>query len=169
MARRANIVRINEDIILIDDAGDSTCYLVTGKERALLIDTANGQENLGEIVGELTELPVTVVNTHGHIDHIYGNVFFEEAWMHPADFRLHDEHFRLPEGEELKHRGWNPADCCPWKMIRSLTLAVSIWRSSRFPAIPRAALLCYAGSIGFYSPGTRSTAIFGCSWRNPAP
>ena len=70
MARRANIVRINEDIILIDDAGDSTCYLVMGKERALLIDTANGQENLMEIVGELTTLPVTVVNTHGHIDHI---------------------------------------------------------------------------------------------------
>ena len=79
MARRANIVRVNEDIILIDDAGDSTCYLVTGKEQALLIDTANGQENLMEIVGELTELPVTVVNTHGHIDHIFGNVFFKEA------------------------------------------------------------------------------------------
>ena len=31
MARRANIVRVNEDIILIDDAGDSTCYLVMGE------------------------------------------------------------------------------------------------------------------------------------------
>ena len=113
MARRANIVRINEDIILIDDAGDSTCYLVTGKEQALLIDTANGQENLMEIVGELTELPVTVVNTHGHIDHIFGNVFFKEAWMHPADFKLHDEHFRLPEGEELKRRGLKPCRLMP--------------------------------------------------------
>ena len=30
MATRANVVNINEDIILIDDAGDSTCYLVMG-------------------------------------------------------------------------------------------------------------------------------------------
>ena len=113
MARRANIIRVNEDIILIDDAGDSTCYLVMGEQRALLIDTANGQENLMEIVGELTELPVTVVNTHGHIDHIFGNVSFEEAWMHPADFKLHDEHFRLPEGEELKRRGLKPCRLMP--------------------------------------------------------
>ena len=113
MAARANVIRINEDIMLIDDAGDSTCYLVKGNRRALLIDTANGRENLREIVGELTSLPVTVLNTHGHIDHIYGNVFFEEAWMHPADFKLHDEHFRLPEAEELKRRGLSPCRLIP--------------------------------------------------------
>ena len=108
MATRANVVNINEDIILIDDAGDSTCYLVMGDKKALLIDTANGRENLREIIGGLTNLPVTVVNTHGHLDHIYGNVYFEEALMHPADFKLHDEHFRLPEAEELKRVGLSP-------------------------------------------------------------
>jgi len=30
MAQRANMIPINEDVTLIDDAGASTCYLVTG-------------------------------------------------------------------------------------------------------------------------------------------
>lgn len=113
MASRAKIARINDNIILIDDAGDSTCYLVTGKKRALLIDSVNGRENLRDIIGELTLLPVTVVNTHGHIDHIYGNVYFEEAHLHPADFKLHDEHFMLPPAKELKRHGLKPCHLVP--------------------------------------------------------
>lgn len=115
MATRANIHPINENIVLIDDAGESTCYLVKGEKRALLIDTANGRENLREIIGQLTQLPVTVVNTHGHIDHIYGNVYFEEACLHPADFMLHNEHFMLPEAERLKKKGLQPCRLIPLK------------------------------------------------------
>ena len=87
---RAKIQQIRPNVWLIDDAGESTCYLITGGEKALLVDTANGYEDLAEIVRSLTDLPVTVVNTHGHGDHIFGNAFFDEAWMHPADFALHD-------------------------------------------------------------------------------
>lgn len=115
MERRANIAAINGDIYRIDDAGESTCYLVTGETRALLIDTANGRENLADIVGELTDMPVTVVNTHGHIDHVYGNVYFSEAYMHPSDFKLHDAHFRLPEADALKKQGLKPCRLLPLK------------------------------------------------------
>ena len=87
---RAIIKQIRPNVWLIDDAGESTCFLITGAEKALLVDTANGYEDLAEIVRSITDLPVTVVNTHGHGDHILGNVYFDEAWMHPADFALHD-------------------------------------------------------------------------------
>ena len=90
---RAIIKQIRPNVHLIDDAGESTCYLITGSEKALLVDTANGYEDLNEIVRSLTNLPVIVVNTHGHGDHIYGNVYFEEAWLHPADFALYDQFF----------------------------------------------------------------------------
>ena len=90
---RANIIQIRPNVYLIDDAGDSTCYLITGSERALLVDSVNGYEDLKAITKTLTDLSVIVVNTHGHGDHIYGNVYFEEAWLHPADFALYDQFF----------------------------------------------------------------------------
>ena len=87
---RANIIQIRPNVCLIDDAGESTCYLITGREKALLVDTVNGYEDLHAIVRTITDLPVVVVNTHGHGDHVFGNVYFDEAWMHPADFWLYE-------------------------------------------------------------------------------
>ena len=53
---RAIIKQLRPNVHLIDDAGESTCYLITGSEQALLVDTANGYEDLHEIVRSLTEL-----------------------------------------------------------------------------------------------------------------
>ena len=75
---------------------DATMYLVCGKERACLIDTAYGLSDLKALARRLTDLPVTVVNTHGHIDHVLGNHWFHDggngrARMHPADRPLYEE------------------------------------------------------------------------------
>ena len=109
---RAKITQLRPNVYLIDDAGESTCYLITGSERALLADTANGCEDLAEIVRSLTDLPVTVVNTHGHGDHIFGNVYFDEAWLHPADFPLHDMFFGYAK-EDMEKNGLHPAALKP--------------------------------------------------------
>ncbi len=110
---RAKITQLEKNVYLIDDAGESTCYLICGSERALLVDTLNGVDNLLEIVRGLTALPVTVVNTHGHCDHVYGNVFFEEAWLHPADDALMKEHFAMFQAE-LDKRDLRP---CPTRPL----------------------------------------------------
>lgn len=112
-SNRANIIHLRPNVYLIDDAGESTCYLVCGSEQALLIDTVNGMEDLRAIVRSLTELPVTVVNTHGHCDHIYGNVYFDEAWLHPADLPIAREHFAMFQ-EEISKRGLTP---CPFRAL----------------------------------------------------
>ncbi len=57
------------------------CYLLIGSTSALLIDTAYGQGDLRYFVESLTDLPITVVNTHGHTDHSGGNAFWSEVWM----------------------------------------------------------------------------------------
>ena len=106
---RAKIHAIRPNVTLIDDAGESTCYLICGSERALLVDSVNGYEDLSEIVRSLTDLPVIVVNTHGHGDHIFGNVYFDEAWLHPADNALYDMFFGYAQEEMAKH-GLKP---CP--------------------------------------------------------
>lgn len=95
--RKVTLTPINEAITLLDDNGESTCYVVRGTERALVIDTANGYADIRAHARELTDLPLTVVNTHGHIDHVLGNVYFDEAYLHPADRALHDAAFAYPE------------------------------------------------------------------------
>ncbi len=57
-------------------AEDPKSFLVEGADRAVLIDTGIGVGNLGEVIRELTDLPVTVVTTHAHWDHVGGNRWF---------------------------------------------------------------------------------------------
>ena len=57
----------------------ATMYLVCGTEKACLIDTAFGLGDLKEITEQLGHLPVTVVNTHGHSDHVLGNQRFYDG------------------------------------------------------------------------------------------
>lgn len=64
-------------------------YLVLGAEKALLIDTGFGLDSLKRLVDSLTDLPVLLVNTHGHPDHGGGNAEFGRPLLHPADNGLY--------------------------------------------------------------------------------
>ena len=75
-------------IWLMDEAHEATGYLVVGEEKACMIDTMNGYNDLHAAVRKITDKPLIVVNTHGHPDHIFGNVYFNHAYMHPADLPL---------------------------------------------------------------------------------
>jgi len=66
-------------------ADSVTSYLLGGRERALLVDTGLGIGNIREAVEELTGLPLLVVNTHAHYDHIGGNRWFGGVWAHEAE------------------------------------------------------------------------------------
>jgi len=61
-------------------------FLFTGTKSALVADTGFLPENVYKYVKTLTDLPVTLVNTHTDPDHIGGNYSFEEAYMHPSEF-----------------------------------------------------------------------------------
>lgn len=60
-------------------------YLLEGTEKAVIIDTGIGNIPLGSIVKELTDLPVEVINTHYHGDHVGGNGDFEIVYLGAAD------------------------------------------------------------------------------------
>ena len=76
---------IKPGIFVIDENHESTGYLVVGEKKACLIDTMLGYHDYRKLVEELTDKPYVVVNTHGHPDHIYGNFYFDEAYINPAD------------------------------------------------------------------------------------
>lgn len=54
-------------------------YLIEGGEKSLLIDTGLGIGNIKRIVDQLTSLPVIVINTHSHHDHIGDNWRFQNC------------------------------------------------------------------------------------------
>lgn len=67
-------------------------YLVEGGDRAALIDSGMGFSGLSQVVGSLTQKPVIVLCTHGHLDHVGANGQFERVYIHPADESLLREH-----------------------------------------------------------------------------
>jgi glyoxylase-like metal-dependent hydrolase (beta-lactamase superfamily II) len=57
---------------------EAISYLVLGSERGVLIDAGTGIGDIRQVVEELTDLPVSVVLTHEHYDHIGGAYRFDE-------------------------------------------------------------------------------------------
>jgi glyoxylase-like metal-dependent hydrolase (beta-lactamase superfamily II) len=61
-------------------------YLILGKTRALLFDTGMGISNIREVVEGLTSLPVSVLNSHTHDDHVGDNWRFSDIYGMDTDF-----------------------------------------------------------------------------------
>ncbi len=101
MDKELFIREVRPGIWLMDEAHEATGYLVVGTERACVIDTMNGYNDLYQAVRKITDKPLTVVNTHGHPDHIFGNIYFEEARIHPADLELASQFTEDPEFLDL--------------------------------------------------------------------
>lgn len=80
---------VNDRVLAIKSLNGEFVYLILGEERALLIDTCVGVGNLRQFVDSLTELPLTVALTHGHIDHAMGAPEFEEVYLNPLDIPIY--------------------------------------------------------------------------------
>ena len=91
------VKQIKPGVYLLDEKHEATGYLVVGESKACVIDTMNGVCNLKEEVRKLTDKPLMVINTHGHPDHIYGNMYFDEAYINPLDLELAQQFIDDPE------------------------------------------------------------------------
>ncbi|MDQ2683909.1 MAG: MBL fold metallo-hydrolase, partial [Chloroflexota bacterium] len=60
-------------------------YLVLGSARAALIDTGMGVGDIRALVESLTSLPVIVLQSHAHNDHIGGSWQFDEVLVHQLE------------------------------------------------------------------------------------
>lgn len=79
-----NVYRIGNSAVHSD--------LLVGEHHALLFDTGYGFDDLHGLVRRITDLPLYVVNSHGHVDHACGNWQFEEVFIHSEDVAVCIEH-----------------------------------------------------------------------------
>jgi glyoxylase-like metal-dependent hydrolase (beta-lactamase superfamily II) len=86
---------LERGVWLVAEPVHVNCFLVAGRERAVLIDSGLGIADIRPIVESLTDLDVMVANTHHHWDHVGGNDRFSEVAIH----ELGEEHLRA--GDDL--------------------------------------------------------------------
>ncbi|HTB13399.1 MAG TPA: MBL fold metallo-hydrolase [Bryobacteraceae bacterium] len=65
---------------------ETISYLIVGQTKALLFDTGMGIGNIQHATAELTRLPIVVLNSHTHVDHVGGNWQFDTILAMDADF-----------------------------------------------------------------------------------
>jgi glyoxylase-like metal-dependent hydrolase (beta-lactamase superfamily II) len=93
-----HVEAVGSGVHLISEPGHVNNYLITGADRALLFDSGTGISSISTIVASLTELPVTVVSSHHHIDHRGGNADLATGAVNVAEFAAHPAAFD-PDGE----------------------------------------------------------------------
>ena len=67
-------------------AEETIGYLIVGKKRALEFDTGMGISDIKKVISELTNLPIIVLNSHTHDDHVGGNWQFDTIYGMDTDF-----------------------------------------------------------------------------------
>jgi glyoxylase-like metal-dependent hydrolase (beta-lactamase superfamily II) len=70
-------------------------YLVEGDDKAALLDTGSGAGSLKACVEKLTDKPVIVLMTHGHVDHAMGSAEFADCYMNLQDAYIYEEHGKM--------------------------------------------------------------------------
>ena len=65
---------------------ETISHLIVGDDRALLFDTGVGLLPLKPVVERITNLPITVLNSHTHYDHVGGNWEFSSVLTIDSDY-----------------------------------------------------------------------------------
>jgi glyoxylase-like metal-dependent hydrolase (beta-lactamase superfamily II) len=91
-------------------------YLLLGKRRALLYDTGPGLYSIRSVVQTLTQLPIIVIPSHLHFDHVGDVVEFSDvrlldtaalrAQAHGSEFVETPGQFMLKGGTRYRFAGW---------------------------------------------------------------
>ncbi len=88
------INQVNEHSYRFSDKMGVYFDLFVGESKALLFDTGYGFGNIRNAVGQITDRPLIVVNSHGHLDHTCGNFQFANCriYMHRSEKEIYKMH-----------------------------------------------------------------------------
>ena len=83
------VYKPTEDVFAIYEphqAEETISYLIVGEKRALLFDTGMGISDLKKVIAQLTKLPIILLNSHTHNDHVGDNWEFSTIYGMDTDF-----------------------------------------------------------------------------------
>ncbi len=110
-----------------------TSFLIVGSRRAVLFDTGLGVVAIDRVVRQLTAMPVTVINSHTHFDHVGGNRWFADVRNLDLPFSVASAYGQV--GEALREYASDTLAedrvCGPLPdSVRSRDYAIPTWRTS---------------------------------------
>ena len=111
-------------------AEETISYLILGKKRALLFDTGMGISDIRKVTGELTQLPIVVLNSHTHNDHVGGNWEFDTVYGMDTDFTRANAMGSRQDAQDELGTGMICGDLP--KGFDSKSYATRPWKVSRF-------------------------------------
>lgn len=94
-----SVEKIDADTFVISEYKhweETHCYLLIGTNAAVLIDTGLGIANIKSLVESITSMPVLVVTTHIHWDHIGGHKYFKDMAVHENEVEWISGKFPIP-------------------------------------------------------------------------
>lgn len=89
--------KVTKNITAIRSRSGEIMYLIEGEGRAVLIDTCLGIKGLRSFVEQLTTKPITVLLTHGHVDHAMGAPEFDDVYLNLKDLEIYQKQKELSE------------------------------------------------------------------------
>ncbi len=156
------MVQFKKDTWEIDEFDCASVFLLIGSERALLIDCGMGIGDLRGAVEMLTDKPVTVALSHGHVDHTGNARQFSEVWLNPAD-----QGVNIPESLEwrrgdVEHIARRQKDCigAPYTMFHLYPFDINV--DLREPTEPMPVIHDLVDGARFDLGGGRVVTAYAC-------
>ena len=110
----------------IEDRIGMYATLLVGTKGAFLVDTGVGIGDLRAAVESLTDKPLTVVNTHGHVDHYGGNYQFDRVLLNPKDNEVAKRSIELMDIREIVLDRMAKEGCVPQGFDRQAYFAYNL-------------------------------------------
>jgi glyoxylase-like metal-dependent hydrolase (beta-lactamase superfamily II) len=154
-----DVKKLTGQLYLIRDKADCYSTLLVGEERALVWDTGSGIGDLKQVIRGITSLPLLVIVSHGHFDHIGGSAQFAQVYMDEKDRVILDGYDEETLGRWVRELCPSEAGCGTyfqtnhWENIKNLD----------FDRFDLGNLFCHIvslpghsmGSIGVYVPALK--------------